>query len=513
MADNRPPIQVYIENAADSSIGGFTIPLPTTKETLAPWFAAIEVDGSNPNGIDIMEIKGSEMLMTALRHGNYSLEELNYLAVKISGMDNNEMEMFLAALETGRFNSDITKIIDLTENLSRYDLQPAYSAEQYGDFLIDNAKDETADALGRLEKSDNSDDRVLAAHILRLESYIDAAAYGRGMAELEDGVFTQHGYLIEVAGDPREVYRGPEDIPREYRLFSDPGPLVARDVDLAPFLLKLHAMAGDYGRDVSHNLETLSWLRSTDYLLLLDGKSAYLTEASHAYRRGTTAFDIWMRAGGETEQAFAIHLTEVHSRLAGDVYQIDVTERQKDIINHSVQHIRIDASLRDGGTQSYLPDEWSALSLVERDRIGDWVRVFRDEDYTNIRCHIETITSGFDESGKTIDGDTLLTNLNAAYMDESRYPDYGYLRVTQDAAKEMLARGDADVYRLLPHEMEKLSTMDAVKSGLWFSEHREFAIRREDMPGLDKWAERSAGEIMSRTQERGEHKKTHEPEL
>ena len=513
MADNRPPIQVYIENAADSTIGGFTIPLPTTKETLAPWLAAIEVDGSNPNGTDIKEIKSSEMLMRALRHRNHHLEELNYLAARIKGMNPSDTDMFMAVLETGRFDGDITKIINLTENLGRYDLQPAFIAEQYGDFLIDNAKDETADALGRLEKSDNSDDRVLAAHILRLESYIDAAAYGRGMAELEDGVFTQHGYLIEVAGDPHEVYRGPEDIPREYRLFNEPGPLAVRDVDLAPFLLKLHALAGDYGRNVSHNLETLSRLRSTDYLLLLDGKSAYLTEAAHAYRRGTTAFDIWMRAGGETEQAFAIHLTEVHSRLAGDVYQIDVTERQKDLINHSVQPVRIDASLKNGGTQSYLPDEWSALPLVERDRVQDWVRVFRDEDYSNIHRHIDNITAGFDENGRTIEGDTLLSNLNAAYMEESRYPDYGYLRVSQDAAKEMLARGDADVYRLLPHEMEKLSTMDAVKSGLWFSEHREFAIKREDLPGLNRWAERSAGDMLGRSQERGEHKKNHEPEI
>ena len=106
----------------------------------------------------------------------------------------------------------------------------------------------------------------------------------------------------------------------------------------------------------------------------------------------------------------------------------------------------------------------------------------------------------------------MLSNLNEAYMEQSRYPDYSYIRVSQDAAKEMLARGDADVYRLVPYELEKLSPVDAVKTGLWFSEHREFAIKRDDLPGLDKWAERSAVGIMNRSRERSEKNKS-EPDL
>jgi len=137
------------------------------------------VGGGDPKGIEVKEIKGPKTLMAALRHGDHLLEELNYLAVKISGIGDYGEEMFLAALETGRFDGDITKIIDLTENLNHYDLYPTYSEEQYGDFLLDFGKDETASAVTRLEQSEDPDDRALAAYILRLERYIDTKAYGR----------------------------------------------------------------------------------------------------------------------------------------------------------------------------------------------------------------------------------------------------------------------------------------------------------------------------------------------
>jgi hypothetical protein len=87
------------------------------------------------------------------------------------------------------------------------------------------------------------------------------------------------------------------------------------------------------------------------------------------------------------------------------------------------------------------------------------------------------------------------------------------LRIPQLTAKEMLARGDAEVYRLLPSGPEKLSPMDAVKSGLWFSESREFAIKRDDMPGLSNWAERKTAETLNHIKQRDEPGKNHGQEI
>ncbi|MCL2866828.1 MAG: antirestriction protein ArdA [Clostridia bacterium] len=224
MSDKNQPIRVYIENAADSTIGGFTIPLPATKETLAPWFAAIGVDGTGSESIAIVEIQSPLSELKGLRPGECSLDELNYLAAKLSGLDAYDMDVFLAALETGDFDNSIGEIINLTENLGKFDLQPAYSARQYGEFLLDTAKDNTMVAYVRLEQSEDADTKALIAHINKLESLIDPAELGRDKAEQEDGVFTAHGYLTDT-GEIEVKYRGPADIPNAYRIFPHEEPL------------------------------------------------------------------------------------------------------------------------------------------------------------------------------------------------------------------------------------------------------------------------------------------------
>jgi hypothetical protein len=210
MANQTSPIQVYIENAYDERIGGFTIPLPITKAALAPWLTAIEASAGDPESIVIKNIR--------------------------SRMDPSDMEKFLAALDGDRHTESIAEIIGITENFEAFDLQPAFSEAQYGDFLLEEAKDSTAEALERLEKSDDPIDRKLAAHVLELESLAYANTYGRAAAKRENGVFTEQGYLTEI-GEFREVYRGPADIPSEYRLFDDsPQTLLkATYAELTPF--------------------------------------------------------------------------------------------------------------------------------------------------------------------------------------------------------------------------------------------------------------------------------------
>ena len=56
---------------------------------------------------------------------------------------------------------------------------------------------------------------------------------------------------------------------------------MAMDVDVPTFLAELHAVAGDYSRDVEHNLNTLNNLRSAEYLLLMSNGGASLQPASH----------------------------------------------------------------------------------------------------------------------------------------------------------------------------------------------------------------------------------------
>ena len=224
-----PPLQVYIENANDASIGGFTIPLPTTRGALAPWLAAVGTDAGDPAGIKIVEIRSHiTELGRAMRDMDATLDELNYLAAKIDGIGKHDRETFLAALEVERYGGGAAQIINLIENIQHFELQPAFNEEMYGDFLLQDAKDISADAFERLEQSEVLEEKHLAAHILRLESLVDPRAYSRSIVEEENGVFTKHGYLAD-RGEFKEIYHCPEDIPREHQLFSRETSEIAKD--------------------------------------------------------------------------------------------------------------------------------------------------------------------------------------------------------------------------------------------------------------------------------------------
>ena len=87
---NTPPIRAYIENAHNDAIGGFTLPLPTTKEALRPWLEAIEADGFREEDIVIREarssVPGLEETLRGFLSNKVAFDELNYLATKISEM-------------------------------------------------------------------------------------------------------------------------------------------------------------------------------------------------------------------------------------------------------------------------------------------------------------------------------------------------------------------------------------------------------------------------------------------
>ena len=221
-ANAHRSLRVYVENTHNERLGGFTMPLPTKPKDLRPFLDNIEIN--DPQDIRIKEIRsdtvGLDEAVTDAIFNSMSpdaLNELNYLAAKIDALHPAALEMYVTILDADRHCGTFAELINLMENLDLFNIQPAFSAEQYGEFLIDTAKDNTSAVFDKLEHSEYSDERELAQYILRLEAHVDAAAYGRAAAELENGVFTESGYLTESEGF-REVYRGPEDIPAEYRV-------------------------------------------------------------------------------------------------------------------------------------------------------------------------------------------------------------------------------------------------------------------------------------------------------
>jgi len=513
-----------IDRLKDGGFAGKWHSFPTTRAEVQSTLKEIGIDGVKYMDYSFNDFEGISESLRGVLPMFTDLNELNYLAVKLEGLTNPQREVFDAVVQSGKHCASLADVINVTENLDCFDLQPAYSPEQYGSFLSEMEKDEYAGVIEKLEKSRDPDLRELVAYIERLEANIDAESYGRARASEEKGVFTDHGLLTEY-GSFKEVYRGTEDIPAEYRVFALPEKepfLKAEHTDLTSLLLKMHALGGEYMHDAHYNLNILDNRRSAEYLLLMNGHNSFLTEAAHAYRRGTTAFDFWMNAAeGSDTRAFAIHVTDMHDPrgcVIGDLVEIDLAERQRDILSHSIHFTRVDAVPRFGPDRSYTPEEWNGMEAVDRDMLQSWTRHFEHEDMEAVLRHLEDIRAEHADASKIVTPDTVLFDLSGSYMAKAENPHSDMLRVNLDVAKDMLARGGAPVYRLLPNGPELLSALDVMPSrgGLWYQNCREFAVRKDEIDGLDRWADRTTDAMIVRWQpERGkpEKPKSRGPEL
>jgi hypothetical protein len=228
---------VFIENAAHPEYGGFTMPLPATREQLQSWLGGLEI--SEASEVSITDVTSSaERLANAVYSCAYKgpdLEELNYLAAKVRDLSDSEIETLCAVIEAGRHCGSVTELINLTENLGNFELQPAFNAEMLGQHLLDMDAGNHAAGLEKLYGSADEDLHGIIDYIETLEKHFNASEYGKRYAKNENGVFTESGYLTENDAGFKEVYSGTRDIPAEYLVFSAQ-PAAVRDAEREPLL-------------------------------------------------------------------------------------------------------------------------------------------------------------------------------------------------------------------------------------------------------------------------------------
>jgi hypothetical protein len=513
------PLRVYIENVHDDRIGGFTMPLPTTPESLQPFFEGAEITGWHDMGIlEVMSDTDGlgEVLTEAIKKtmSQDTLDELNYLAARLQTLQGGSgYETFAAAVETKRYNGSVTELINLTfdENLNRFELLPAFSNEQYGDFLIEQVGiDAHEDAFCRLENSEKPGDNELAKYIEKLEKYADRAAYGRDAIKAENGALTKNGLLVGGSG-LQEIYRGSRDIPAEHRVFTEPGeagkqPLKLDDVDIAATVMKLHAVCGgDNMFQAADNLKMLFNGHDRDYLLLAGRDNICLSPAIEAYKRGTETFAFIspaMKSSAERPDfmAFAVR---VHNRgedgVTGDLVELNGKALRANTSRHAVAPDRIDAVFLGGATKSYDLWSWAELPGHTRGDITDYKSHFPSSGLAEAAKRCASFMGANEAAGEAVGTDAFLQKANAAFMAAAQNPQSDMIRVANETAKEILARGDADVYRLTPEGAVKLSPIEATRA-MCFAEHSELAVKREDFAGLDNWARRAANKLHRRSE-------------
>lgn len=206
--DHDCPFEAYITNLGKYNEGvlvGEWVKFPTTYEEMQKVFERIGIGKEDEFGNIYEEwfITDYDCYVNGLHDilGEYeSLDELNYLANGIEVMDKSDFERFEAAIGIGDYAGSAKDLINLTENLNKYDFYPdVHDHDDLGRMYVDE--------YGAMEVPDH------------LKNYIDYEAYGRDIALDENGHFTDQGYVRDTGDSFTENYEGNRDeIPWEYRV-------------------------------------------------------------------------------------------------------------------------------------------------------------------------------------------------------------------------------------------------------------------------------------------------------
>jgi hypothetical protein len=192
------------------------ITFPAAKEAVALAFEKLKITDCSECGV--MEVQSSlPKLAKRLEKDNHiGIDELNYLVAKISGLgvpfEFDYFDTFAAVVEMDKHCRSVKDYINLTESLDNFYIQPAFNAEQYGEFCIDNNI-----FFEELLDSTKEADIGLREFIAGLIVCVDRTNYGEYLADLEQGKFTEFGYITVQKFDTiKEVYHGSQDIPAEF---------------------------------------------------------------------------------------------------------------------------------------------------------------------------------------------------------------------------------------------------------------------------------------------------------
>ena len=178
------------------------VAFPTDTETVQAALKKIGIDGIRYEEFFIADYDGS-MPQLHKHLGEYeSIDELNHLACLLSELDEDELEVFEAVMDSGEYTGSVKDLINLSQNLDSYNF--------YSDI-------HTEEELGRMYIQELEAVPV-PEHLI---DYIDYEAYGRDVRINEDGHLAPGGYVVG-GGSFVEHYHGIEDIPDEHRVFSMP---------------------------------------------------------------------------------------------------------------------------------------------------------------------------------------------------------------------------------------------------------------------------------------------------
>lgn len=205
---SEAPLIAFITNLGKYNEGelvGKWHPFPTTKEEIQKTLLSIDVDGKRYEEFFVTDYETMVDGLYDYLPEYVGLDELNYLANKLAGLDKYELMKLEAVLESGDSATDIKSMINLTESLDCFDfLAGVRDDEDLGYYWIEESGVYDLGDMGNLA------------------NYLDYESFGRDIRFDEGGTFTDEGYIRHTGDSMVEEYDGIH-VPEEYRVFAFPG--------------------------------------------------------------------------------------------------------------------------------------------------------------------------------------------------------------------------------------------------------------------------------------------------
>lgn len=191
------------DKCREGEVAETDVVFPTTKAAIQEALKAVGVDGVRCRNVFLIEHDSNLSGFCHCLNQSDSVDELNYLCYLLSDMTDTELATFRAVVEYGAHNENAAALINLALNVESYDFYAG----------VDSDKE-----LGRIYVEDMGTIDVPE----EVRPFFDYAAYGHKVREDDKGCFVNDGYLMRSGLAFRERYHGPEDIPKEYRVFAFP---------------------------------------------------------------------------------------------------------------------------------------------------------------------------------------------------------------------------------------------------------------------------------------------------
>lgn len=209
---------IQLQNRQQQGRDGVWLDLPTTTEQVQAALRQIDISSDNPQGLFISGYFAEEEKRFAIPYNMVlasNVDELNFLASRLETLSAGERAELNAALQAPQSElSSIGRITDFPENVDYYvHLPDVRGPAQLGDYYLNRS--------GMVNMPDE------------WKGGIDTAQFGRYVAQQEQGVFTEYGYLVKSGDVWQKVHEG-QPVPEEYRVLSFPVPEVMRDAANIP---------------------------------------------------------------------------------------------------------------------------------------------------------------------------------------------------------------------------------------------------------------------------------------